>query len=117
MVPLIYSVFRKVLRDIEFADYHIPKGWQVVIISNFITLQSINALLFLIKFIFLKYLTNILLIHMQIFWVSNMTHMDDSTFPDPSKFDPSRFENQASIPPYYYIPFGGGPRKCPGYEL
>ncbi|XP_057441236.1 taxadiene 5-alpha hydroxylase-like [Lotus japonicus] len=53
----------------------------------------------------------------QIFWVTALTHMDNSIFPEPSKFDPSRFENQASIPPYNFIPFGGGARICPGYEL
>ncbi|KAL0306383.1 UNVERIFIED_CONTAM: Beta-amyrin 28-monooxygenase [Sesamum radiatum] len=53
----------------------------------------------------------------QIFWVTSMTHLDDNIFPEPSKFDPARFENPASIPPYCYIPFGGGPRICPGYEL
>ncbi|KAF7815808.1 taxadiene 5-alpha hydroxylase-like [Senna tora] len=53
----------------------------------------------------------------QIFWVSAMTHMDSSIFPEPSKFDPSRFENQASIPPYCFVSFGGGPRICPGIEF
>ncbi|KAF7815807.1 taxadiene 5-alpha hydroxylase-like [Senna tora] len=53
----------------------------------------------------------------QIFWVSAMTHMDSNIFPEPSKFDPSRFENQASIPPYCFVSFGGGPRICPGYEF
>ncbi|KAK4398510.1 Beta-amyrin 28-monooxygenase [Sesamum angolense] len=53
----------------------------------------------------------------QIFWVTSMTHLDDNIFPEPSKFDPARFENPASIPPYCYIPFRGGPRICPGYEL
>ncbi|KAI4306084.1 hypothetical protein L6164_029393 [Bauhinia variegata] len=53
----------------------------------------------------------------QIFWVTAMTHMDTNIFPEPSKFDPMRFENQASIPPYCFIPFGGGPRICPGYEF
>lgn len=43
--------------------------------------------------------------------------MDDTIFPEPSKFDPSIFENQASIPPYCYVPFGAGPRICPGYEF
>ncbi|XP_061370400.1 taxadiene 5-alpha hydroxylase-like [Gastrolobium bilobum] len=53
----------------------------------------------------------------QIFWVTAMTHMDNSIFSEPSKFDPSRFENQASVPPYCFIPFGGGARMCPGYEF
>ncbi|KAL8462549.1 hypothetical protein ACS0TY_033545 [Phlomoides rotata] len=53
----------------------------------------------------------------QVFWVTAMTHMDDNIFADPLKFDPSRFENPASIPPYTYVPFGGGPRICPGYEF
>lgn len=46
-----------------------------------------------------------------------MTHMDSSIFKEPSKFEPARFENQASIPPYCFIPFGGGVRICPGYEF
>ncbi|XP_038685626.1 cytochrome P450 716B1-like [Tripterygium wilfordii] len=53
----------------------------------------------------------------QIFWVSSMTQMDEHIFPEPSKFDPGRFENQASIPPYSFIPFGGGPHLCAGYEF
>lgn len=46
-----------------------------------------------------------------------MTHMDSSIFEEPSKFNPARFENPGSIPPYSYIPFGGGARICPGYEF
>ncbi|CAJ1971381.1 unnamed protein product [Sphenostylis stenocarpa] len=53
----------------------------------------------------------------QIFWVTAMTHMDSSIFPEPSKFEPQRFENQASVPPYCFVPFGGGTRICPGYEF
>ncbi|KAI4388356.1 hypothetical protein MLD38_000690 [Melastoma candidum] len=53
----------------------------------------------------------------QVFWAANMTHMNESIFPEPSKFDPSRFEAQASIPPCSFIPFGGGPRICPGMEF
>ena len=45
-----------------------------------------------------------------------MTHMNDSIFPEPSKFDPSRFEKQV-LPPYCFVGFGGGPRICPGYEF
>ncbi|WJX64680.1 hypothetical protein P8452_49429 [Trifolium repens] len=53
----------------------------------------------------------------QIFWVTSMTHMNSNIFPQPSKFDPSRFENQASTPPYCFVPFGGGARICPGNEF
>ncbi|KAK9268433.1 hypothetical protein L1049_000183 [Liquidambar formosana] len=53
----------------------------------------------------------------QIFWAASMTHMDNSIFPEPSKFDPTRFESQASVPPYCFVAFGGGPRICPGYEF
>ncbi|XP_045786988.1 beta-amyrin 28-monooxygenase-like [Trifolium pratense] len=53
----------------------------------------------------------------QIFWVTSMTHMDSNIFPEPTKFDPCRFENQASTPPYCFVPFGGGARICPGNEF
>ncbi|KAL8132796.1 hypothetical protein AgCh_008322 [Apium graveolens] len=53
----------------------------------------------------------------QIFWATHRTHMDNNIFEEPTKFEPSRFENQSSIPPYCYIPFGGGARICPGYEF
>ncbi|KAF3453481.1 hypothetical protein FNV43_RR03921 [Rhamnella rubrinervis] len=52
----------------------------------------------------------------QIFWASSMTHMDTSIFPEPSKFDPSRYEKQP-VPPYCFVAFGGGPRICPGNEF
>ncbi|KDP39106.1 hypothetical protein JCGZ_00863 [Jatropha curcas] len=78
--PPIFGGFRKVVKDIEYDGYLIPKGWQI-------------------------------------FWVTSMTQMDDSIFQKPQKFDPARFENPSSIPPYCYVPFGGGPRICPGYEF
>ncbi|XVF77510.1 hypothetical protein PTKIN_Ptkin14bG0050200 [Pterospermum kingtungense] len=81
LVPPIFGGFRKAVNDIEYAEYLIPKDWQVN------------------------------------FWATGMTQMDDSIFPEPSKFDLTRFENPASIPPYCFIPFGGGPRICPGNEF
>ncbi|HUQ31970.1 MAG TPA: cytochrome P450 [Pyrinomonadaceae bacterium] len=45
-----------------------------------------------------------------------VTHRDARHFPDPTRFDPERWTQQAreSRPQFAYFPFGGGPRRCIG---
>ena len=51
-------------------------------------------------------------------WTAIATHMDPSIFHKPAKFDPSRFQSQSSVTsPCSFVPFGGGPRICPGMEF
>jgi cytochrome P450 family 3 subfamily A len=46
-------------------------------------------------------------------------HMDPEVWPDPHKFNPDRFlpEETAARNPYYYQPYGTGPRNCIGMRL
>ncbi|GJN32492.1 hypothetical protein PR202_gb21006 [Eleusine coracana subsp. coracana] len=55
----------------------------------------------------------------QVFWTAGVTHMDAAIFPEPHKFNPSRFENNqsSSAPPCSFVAFGGGPRICVGMEF
>nr|AHK23636.1 cytochrome P450 [Panax notoginseng] len=52
----------------------------------------------------------------KIFWSVYSTHKDPKYFKNPEEFDPSRFEGDGPMP-FTFIPFGGGPRMCPGSEF
>ncbi|CAI9767969.1 unnamed protein product [Fraxinus pennsylvanica] len=52
----------------------------------------------------------------KIYWSVNSTHKDPKYFPNPEKFDPTRFEGDGPVP-FTFTPFGGGPRMCPGNEF
>jgi cytochrome P450 len=42
------------------------------------------------------------------------THRDARFFPDPERFDPTRFLGEVEPDRYTWLPFGGGPRVCVG---
>jgi cytochrome P450 len=43
-----------------------------------------------------------------------LSHRDPAHWENPADFDPERFERQAAVPAFTYVPFGGGPRNCIG---
>ncbi|RZC86819.1 hypothetical protein C5167_030171 [Papaver somniferum] len=51
----------------------------------------------------------------KLYWSAISTHKNPEYFPDPEKFDPSRFQRNGPAP-YTFVAFGGGPGMCPGRE-
>ncbi|CAK8578703.1 unnamed protein product [Lathyrus sativus] len=52
----------------------------------------------------------------KIFWAFLGTNKNPKCFDEPESFDPSRFEGNNVHAPYSYVPFGAGPRSCPGKD-
>lgn len=46
-----------------------------------------------------------------------LQHRQAEFFPDPERFDPTRFATKPALPRYAYFPFGGGARQCIGQHF
>ncbi|XP_073830965.1 cytochrome P450 4s3 [Musca autumnalis] len=47
-----------------------------------------------------------------------LVHRDDRYYPDPEKFDPSRyFKNEKDLHPFSFVAFSAGPRNCIGQKF
>lgn len=51
----------------------------------------------------------------KVFTSLRAVHLGQENFKDARVFDPWRWQNTSD--PINFMPFGGGPRKCPGHEL
>jgi len=50
----------------------------------------------------------------RLFYSIYLSHRDKSIWEFPDEFRPERFEHGRKMPPFAFVPFGGGPRACMG---
>ena len=50
----------------------------------------------------------------RMFYSIYLTHRDPAVWENADQFRPERFSHGRKIPPFAYVPFGGGPRSCIG---
>ncbi|KAL5974789.1 hypothetical protein ACLOJK_031460 [Asimina triloba] len=111
LVPILFGHNRRAIKDVSFEGYDIPKGWMVRVLDSPTRRKYYGMRRRSMPF-------NSSTIDAPVMCTASTTHMDEGIFKDPTKFDPSRFQNPSKpIPPFTYIPFGAGPRVCPGNEF
>ncbi|KAM7477445.1 hypothetical protein LguiA_025658 [Lonicera macranthoides] len=108
LAPPLQGTFKEALTDFMYTGFTIPKGWKFLR-SNLDKLQKQLAAggwpLFRRILIAVKTSGGRRLATVPRTGISR----------DPLKFDPSRFDGSGPAP-YMFVPFGGGPRMCPGKE-
>ncbi|CAI0414611.1 unnamed protein product [Linum tenue] len=117
LAPPLQGGFREAINDFIFNGFFIPKGWKVCIyeqLAYWFNYQNSTTLNTIISSLVFRTL-NWIYICVQLYWSANSTHKSGQYFSEPEKFDPSRFEGGGPAP-YTFVPFGGGPRMCPGKE-
>ena len=113
LAPPAQGTFREVITDFTYEGFTIPKGWKVCYIQLCFQLVVKQKEKIYVSCPWL--ITTKIFIFLQTYWSVHTTNRNPKYFPDPEKFDPSRFEGKGPAP-YTFVPFGGGPRLCPGKE-
>ncbi|KAM7480833.1 hypothetical protein LguiB_005416 [Lonicera macranthoides] len=118
LAPPLQGTFKEALTDFMYTGFTIPKGWKFPRL-NLDKLQKQLVAggwpLFRLILIAVKTSGGRWLATVPQTGISRDVQKLARTPYDPLKFDPSRFDGSGPAP-YTFVPFGGGPRMCPGKE-